>query len=308
MSFPVEMFSLILYCVQQLGVVLGVGAQTIVLVSYLITTRDGKIEQKEEQFGRVVVQVLKWGLFFIILSGALITVMHLMAGQSEIVFTPAYIFKWILIGAIATVTLMVGKHPYMHFFWEGVLGAHWYALFILHVVAPLTTWPDLLVLYVLWTVGFLLAWNAFVYTMRAPAIGAIKKLDKIKAPAEPAAKKSSGLLEDSARLFSQQAPPPLSPKPTPPPQPKVIAPVLHKPEALPPPPLPAVIKPAVAVGTPPTISVPQKPPQKPAPTVPQKPIEDPDAHLGLPTIRVMPQTQQDVDKQTRGSVVQFDQQ
>ena len=283
------------YFVQQLGVVLGVGAQTVILISYLIATRDNTVDQKEEQFGRVVVQVLKFGLYFIVISGVLITVMHFTANQAEIVYTPAFVFKWVLIFVIGTITFMVGRNPYMHFFWEGVLGSHWYALFILHVVAPLTTWPDLLVLYVLWTVGFLLAWNALVYTMRAPKAVTIKEVEK-KAP--PPAPKPIPPPKPVPPPVVAAAPPP---KPAPPPLPQ-------KPAALQSPQLPVVIKPTVAVSTSPVISIPQKPPQKPAPPVPEKPIEDPDANPGLPTIRVMPQTQQDVDRQMRPSVVQFDQQ
>jgi hypothetical protein len=76
----------------------------------------------------------------------------------------------------------------------------------------------------------------------------------------------------------------------------------QKPAALTPPPLPVVIQTAVAVSTP---AVPV--PKKPVLAVPQKPVEDPDAHVGLPTIRVMPQTPQEVERQMRASVVQFEQ-
>jgi hypothetical protein len=321
MSLPVDVLSLLLYCVQQLGVMLGVGAQTVILVSYLLAARDGTIDQKEEQFSRVVVQVLKFGFYFIVASGAAITCMHLAAGQIEIVFTPAFVFKWVLIGVIGAVTFMVGRAPFMHFFWEGILGAHWYALFVIHVVAPLTTWPDLIVLYVLWALGFVLFWNALVYTLQAPR-AAPHFRGREAAPAQKVTVKEQIVAPKPvespriAAMMTAPKPQPSAPKPAavlppapkkltpPPPKPAVSVP--HKPEELLAP-LPVAIKTNIAVSTPPVIPLPQKPlPKKSVLPVPEKPIEDPDKNPGLPAIRVMPTNAQEVDRQMRASVVQFD--
>jgi hypothetical protein len=300
MSFSVDVISLILYCIQQLGVVLGVGAQTVLLISFLIATRDGSIGEKEEKFGRTLVYILKLGLFFIIVSGVMITLMHLSSEEYSIIETPAFLFKWALIGVIGAVTFIVGRRPFAHFFWEGMLGANWYALFVIHVLAPLAAWADLLVLYALWSIGFILAWSALVYGMRAKHERGPTPHGKDIAPEpKPIIKSAPAPIKPAPFV-----PPPPKPVPPPPPPPKpVLAAALpQKPAALTPPPLPVVIQTAVAVSTP---AVPV--PKKPVLAVPQKPVEDPDAHVGLPTIRVMPQTPQEVERQMRASVVQFEQ-
>jgi hypothetical protein len=320
MSLPVDLVSLVLYCVQQLGVVLGVGAQTVLLIAFILATRDGKIDQKEEQFGHVILSVLKYGLLFMVLSGILITVIHISFEQYAIVETPAFLFKWALIALIGTITLLIERRPFAHFFWEGILGAHWYALFIINAIAPLISWADLLVLYVLWSVGFMLAWSALVYSMRAkrnmPDVPHGKDLIPeppivVKTPPKPAVTPNpeKPIVAAKQNIFAQQ----VSPKPIatpPPPKPVVLVP--YKPQELIAPPLPTIAE-THAISTPPVLPVPPKPvaasipvPKKPEMPIPEKPIEDPDKDPGLPTIRVMPQTPQDLDRQMRASRVQFE--
>ncbi len=289
----------VLALVQQCGVILGVGAQAVTLVAFLIATHDGAISLKEHAFGRIVVNVVKLALFLIIVSGVVITLMHYSAGQVETIETSAYLFKWALIFIITIVTLMVGRRPFAHFFWEGILGAHWSALFVVHVLAPLVAWLDIIVLYVLWTCGFIFVWSALVYLLRAKTVGpAVRQVASPPFPPPP----------PKPVIMTRMPPPPPKPQPAPP-APLIITPAPHKPLELPPVPLPAVTQTKVTVSTPP-MPVPKKPelevPQKPELTVPQKPIEDPDQNPGLPTIRVMPRTEQDVDKQMRPSVVQFE--
>jgi hypothetical protein len=285
----------------------------VILISYLLATRDNMVDQKEEQFGRAVLRVLKLGLLLIILSGAVITVIHLSLGQVLVVLTPAFLFKWVIIGILLTTTLALGKKPYPAALYEGFLGANWYALFVIHVLAPLAAWADILVIYAIWSAGFMLAWAALVSGLRAPALAAAKKPrghetvsavpPPTKRPVEipkpaPVAPKPAPVAARaaSAPAPKAQTPPPKPPEP-PKPAPVVIQtpPVPHKPEELPAPSLPAVAR-----------AVPPKPPVKPM-EVPRKPapVTDPDENPGLPAVRVMPRSPQDIETQTRASVVQF---
>ncbi len=295
MSFSVELVRLLLFCVQQFGIVLAVGAQTVMLISFLIATRDGVVDQKEERFSHALLFALKLGLISIIASGILITLLHLSLGEYGVVETPAFLFKWLLIGIIVAVTYRIARAPFAHFFWEGILGAHWYALFVLHVLAPLTTWVDLLILYGLWSVGFMLAWVSLVYSMRA-------KKERLPAP------HGKDIAPEPMPIIKKETPP--QPPPATPKAPEPV--VLQKPQALPPPPLPAVVT-TVAASTPP-MPPPVKPVEPPPPPVqpaivpvPKKPLlERLEETIGLPTIRVMPRNEQDVDRQVRPSVVQFE--
>jgi hypothetical protein len=300
MSFSVEVISLLLYLVQQLGIVLGVGAQTVLLVAHVIAARDGIIEKREEHVGKLVGYVLLFGLFCIISSGIAITLLHVSMGEGGIAESPAYIFKWALIAFVSLLTFLTLKHPLSHAVWQGLLGSQWYALFMLHMLAPAAYWEDMLALCLLWSVGFMFLWSVVVYSTRAhprkPA-----KPEPVRAVAPPPMIKSEPVIpKPPSAPIIKIAPPPVPPAPLP---------VVSKE------PLPMVVETKVAVSTPSMsvpskpepvpLAVPQKPPQKP---VPQKPIEDPDAQVSLPAIRVMPQRPEQLDTQTRATVVQFSQQ
>jgi hypothetical protein len=298
MSFSVEIISLILFCVQQMGIMLGVGAQSIMLIAYLVSARDGVIEAKEEKFGRLLDYVLKFGLFCIILSGLAITALHISIGQEATVESPAFIFKWLLITLISVIVIAMGKRPLLHAVWQGILGSQWYALFILHMVAPLAPWEDLLALYVLWTLGFLLLWNVFVYSMRMKN----RPTPQPYAVPPPPINDKRPVIKSIPVVVPKAPPPPPPPPPLPKPMPPQTLSVVAAGASLP-----------VVVETKTALSTPMMPPKKPEPAVlsvpqkppPQKPIEDPDENPGLPTIRVMPQSIEQINQQSRPSVVQF---
>jgi hypothetical protein len=164
MVLDAPLINLILYCVQQLGVALGVGAQTVMLFAFVHATRDGIIDDTEAQFLRATRRVLIWALVFIVLSGVAITLMHATAGQGATILTAAFLFKWVLIATIIALSALV--HVVPETFAEALLGANWYALFIVHILAPVSSWTNLLSLWGIWVVGFCLCWYAAVFMSR----------------------------------------------------------------------------------------------------------------------------------------------
>ena len=166
MFFSVDTLDLVLYCVQQVGVMLAVGAESIVLISYLLSMRDGKIEETEARFSRAVHRALGVGVLLMVLSGIAIMVLEASLGQIDVVLAPVFLFKWLLIiGLICTYIWQRGK-PFSHYLIEGVIGGTWYTLFLVHILAPLTGWINLITLYVLMLGGFLVIWAAFVKLTR----------------------------------------------------------------------------------------------------------------------------------------------
>ena len=75
-----DLLTLGLYLVQQLGVMLGVGAATITLIAHLVSTRDGVIEPAETRFARTIERVLMVGLLCVIVSGVASVALHRVAG------------------------------------------------------------------------------------------------------------------------------------------------------------------------------------------------------------------------------------
>ncbi|HVV14971.1 MAG TPA: hypothetical protein VHD55_01020 [Candidatus Paceibacterota bacterium] len=350
MSFPVDIVNLILYCVQQLGVMLGVGAETVILIVYFLSLRDGRIEPKEEQFGRAVHKVLKWGLLLVIASGFLITAIHLFFGQLAIILQPAFLLKWLLIGAVWGMEVARRRQVFANYLWEGISGMNWYALFALHILAPIATWGDLLVLYAIWAAGFMACYVSFVHGIGIPVPGYARPHPRPDATA-PAQKKfvpppaPKPVFKPQPKPVPKPvikfAPPPHISKPTPPPAPKPapLPPPMAQPKPAPPPlperkpqldlpapgpmpPPPMVIHaeavlPATVAKAPvkPPMPIPQKP-KMAVPPMPHKPQNQipipkkPDAsgaphHFGLPAIRVMPKSQEDVDNQNRATAVQL---
>jgi hypothetical protein len=305
-----EVLTLGLYLLQQLGVVLGVGAATLMLVAHLVAARDGVVEPAEATFARTIKRVLMVGLLLMVVSGVAITALHSVAGELLVIFSPAFIFKWILIGVVALPLMFAGRHPFPPLWFEGFVGGTWYALFILHVLAPLTTWVDLLLAYAGWMVVFLLGWGAVARVLHAPnPAQPVKKVVALPSPkpaALPVEKKPVTLSLPSfkplvASVLSaipkpKLALPPAKPvaAPTPVPAKPVAALAPVKPVAAPPP-----AKPALAVPTKPE-PVPVK-----LPTKPEEKVEDPDQHPNLPAVRVMPRTPEDIPLEHRPSVVQF---
>jgi hypothetical protein len=274
--------------------VLAVGAQTVMLGSLLTSAREMRIDEKKERFGRAVMRTLDTGLFLMIVSGAAATALHVAANQFEVVGAPAFIFKWILLIGITGLVLFVGRHPYTHFWVEGVLGAQLYALLVLHVLAPLVAWTDILVPYAIGTIVFIALWTLVLQLVRRVTNDPTLSLPTFSR-SQPAVQRVAPVVAPAPVVMPAPPSPPV--RETPPP-----LPALAEGDGL-----PVVIKTTVAVSTP--TSTPAPPPapevpQKPELAVPQKPIDD-ILDEGLPTIRVMPQRPEDVHKQMRQTVVQF---
>jgi hypothetical protein len=164
MVLGAELLNLLLYCVQQFGVAIGVGAQTIMLVAYISAIRDSVIDDKEAQFLRATRTVLWVSLGLMVLSGIGITFLHIVAGQLDIVLTPAYLFKCLLI--LVVVALTAALHTLPETLAESLLGGTWYALFVVHILAPVTSWINLLTLWAVWLVGFSIIWYIVVFATR----------------------------------------------------------------------------------------------------------------------------------------------
>lgn len=273
MFLSADVISLVLYCAQQLGVTLGVGSQTILLVAYLMAMRDGVIDPKEAQFVRAVRYVLIAGLVLIVSSGVGITALHLVAGQAATIFSEAYLFKWVLIIGTIIFTLVNDISPKIAY---GLAGGSWYALFIVHILAPVATWVNLLTLYLVWMVGFLMCWIIAVYGTKERKAVAPKEVP----PERPAPAIKSITAGPAYHKTPAPAPAPVKTEvPKPPPSP---------------PPVPPAPKPE-----PPKVSAPVNSPkveQKhivqtlPQPTLPSEqtlPVKKPE-NPWLPAIKIMP--------------------
>ena len=166
--FPIssELLNLAVYCLQQFGMAFGVGAETIVLVAYLIAVRDGIIDEEEARFARAARAVTALGIFCILGSGAGITLVHYVHGQTALVLEPAFLFKWSLVGIVFLLRVFNRGSSFGDGLFEGFSGASWYALFLVHILAPAAGWGVLGFIYGTWLVGFVLLWTALVLVLR----------------------------------------------------------------------------------------------------------------------------------------------
>lgn len=293
---------------QQLGVTLAVGAQTVLLAAYLQSMRDGAMDDVEQGFARAVRRVMDWGLVFIIVSGLGVVFTSILVGNSGILFSTIFLFKWALIGIVLVLSISNRGYTFVNELLQGVAAGTWFALFAVHILAPEASWEQLGAFYAIWLVGFCLCWTLVVFAMKGPA-GAKKisisvpKVTSAPAPtpkpvvvpapvlaAAPVQKTTVNIVQDKP-----VAPPPIpksAPVPPPPPVPKPVPP---------PPPIPAV--PPVP---PPLVKIPSAPVPAPVPTPPIveassrvdiviPPPEEKKAEV-RPGLHVMPRTMEEVQQ------------
>ena len=268
---------LLLYVVQQLGVMFAVGAQTIILLAYILSVRDGVVDSQEERFAHAIKKVLFFGIILILVSGAAITALELFSGNHAVVFAPAYLFKACLIGLVVFLSLAIQGDSVPEGILEGLAGGTWYALFIVHILAPVAGWNQLVILYAIWIVGFMACWSALLYMMRGrvPAYADVpnKKIPPPMAPSRPMQPRQFPTPQQNS--VRPSAPPAANPN--------------YKPATRAPQQKPTYAQPAPLKMAPP-------PPNLPTPPVPHV------ANMPLPTIRVMPRTEEDLQKQQSGMI------
>ncbi len=258
MFFSIENLDAFLYCIQQIGVMLSVGAETVLLSAYVLAMEDGKVDDTEAKFSRTVRRALGAGIACMVFSGVIITLLHGSLVEGSIIFQPTFLFKWLLIAVLLVAYLVQRKRPFLNYLLEGVVGGTWYALFLLHIMAPMTGWFVLLMLYVVFVSVFEGIWAGIVIMMRRAHLVYL----------------APGLQLQPAgmQMAPHMLPPQPKPKPLPPPAPIAPPPVVKS--VVPPPPPPQVI--VVEVVPPPApIPLPPPPPPKPAPTVPPPAVPRP---------------------------------
>lgn len=320
MALVGELVSLLVSLAQEIGVVAGVGALTITLVGHLLSLHAHK---NETVFGyvRAARQIRALALAVIIISGGAAILVHFQSGTPEVLAAPAFLFKWLLIALLTAfyfVELNVAgiKRDAV----EGFEGANWYALFIVHTMAPVAGWGLLLGIYFGWLATFAVIWAGFVWIMRG------HPMPKLGLKLKPAVSSPK----------SVPPPAPVAPKPAPVPAPAPLAPtVVPPPVSMPAPaaqkaievhpnhsmlpmiaeldlPAPAPAAPAAAPAPAPVMPAPKPvPPPAEEPVVvvqePSKPsVQMPNLEeSGLPALHVMPKRPEDIGSSKRGPVIKM---
>jgi len=285
-----ELFSLLIYLFQQLGVMLGVGSMTLLLCTHLLAVHRREAESPSTNYAHVAHGALSLSFFLIILSGLGAVVYHYLGGALGVLLQPAFLFSWVLIAILLAAHVLQGRLAQWSNGVYGFAGGTWYAFFLVHTLGPVTSWATLGILYVLWILFFAAVWTGFLRVMawkfKAPVLAlAAKPAVKIIPPPAP-----------------KPTPPPPVPKPVPPPAPKPVPP---------PPPVPVFVPPPLPP-PPPKPAPPPPPPPKPAPPPPVlrplfgiKPGAEPPPYDtgGLPALRIMPQRPEDMVRHERPPVV-----
>lgn len=166
MELAGELLSLVVSFAQEIGIVVGVGALTVTLVGHLLSLHADK---NETVFGyvRAARSIRAIALMVIIISGGAAILVHFQTGTLGVLVAPAFLFKWALIVLLTAFYFMELKvEGYARDAVEGFEGANWYALFIVHAMAPVVGWLLLLSVYLAWLAAFAVVWVVFVWLMR----------------------------------------------------------------------------------------------------------------------------------------------
>ncbi|MDB5225463.1 MAG: hypothetical protein JWL87_415 [Candidatus Adlerbacteria bacterium] len=182
------MFSFLVSWAQEFGIILGVGALTITLVAHLLALHS-RVPESIHGYVRAARQARAIALAVIIISGGGALLVHAQTGTLSVLLAPAFLFKWLLIAAVTALYFMErGAAGWRQDAIEGLEGAHWYALFIVHTMAPVVGWVTLLGIYAGWLAAFGAVWAGFVWFMRwrgapvAPKSAAVPKAAPAPAP------------------------------------------------------------------------------------------------------------------------------
>ncbi len=297
-----ELLQLSIYIFQQAGIMLGIGAQTVILCTHLLVLHRHESESTEVTLESAARTTLWISFALIILSGLGAVALHWQAVQLEILLAPAFLFKWILILVLLFALALESTLGHWNDAARGFVGATWYALFVIHTLGLASSWLTLGILYAVWLVFFGLVWSVFVWMLRRHNGGVIPEIKKeVPKPVPPP---------------KPLPPPPPIPKPIPPPPPspppKPIPPPAPLPMVIPPPPPPKPVPPpAPVVPPPPALPAVALAKEGPKPLVPQpiiattpaptttEPVHNPD----VPALRIMPQKPEDIGNATRPQVV-----
>ncbi len=315
MSLAGDLLSLLVSFAQEIFIVAGVGAVTMTLVGHLLSLHAHK---SETVFGyvRAARHLRALALMGIIISGGVAILIHFQSGTPGVLLAPAFLFKWLIIALLtvfhfAELNVDGIKRDAV----EGFEGANWYALFIVHTIAPVAAWGTLLPIYFGWLAVFAVIWVGFVWLMRHHStIKPTKAPNPFPAPA--------AVQKPIAPAAPKPAPVPfVAPKPTPAPaaapvvQKKIPVPLsrveIHPNHTL----LPMIAEldlpapKAAPVSAPAPIPMPIPAPMPLVQIVPEssKPaIQMPNLdESGLPALHVMPKRPEDIDSSKRGPVVKM---
>ena len=302
---------------QQLGVTLAVGAETILLVAYLQSIRDGVVDDEEKGFARAVRSVKDFGLFFIILSGGAIVANQFFTDQLGNFLSITVLFKWSLIGIALFLGFIRGSSLTAGLL-QGLSAGTWFALFAVHILAPEAPWMQLVTFYAIWLVGFSVCWTVLVFALKGkkssyvatahlPAekqikASAVSKAAVVITPDRVTVKPSqkSVVAEPahvSDKLVSAPFVPPVTvsmPKQNPAAEPKTDA--EGSAQAKPLVPIPSIPKPPTPPPAPVAAAMPPPPPVPPPKVVPG-PVAPPPASW----LHVMPKTPEDLAKRKEQS-------
>src|SRR3989344_565354 len=238
-----ELFSLLIYLFQQLGVMLGVGSMTLLLCTHLLAVHRREIDSPNTNYAHVAHGALSLSFFLIVISGLGAVAYHYLGGALAVLLQPAFLFSWVLIVILLAAHVLQGRLAQWSNGVYGFAGGTWYAFFLVHTLGPVTSWATLGILYVLWILFFAAVWTGFLRVMawkfKAPVLAlAAKPAVKIIPPPAP-----------------KPTPPPPVPKPVPPPAPKPVPP---------PPPVPVFVPPPLPPPPPQPAPPPPPPPPPPA--------------------------------------------
>lgn len=156
-----EYVGLLFYCLQQLGVALGVGAATVEMV-YKATfgSRDALTHAEQKLYGTAT-GVMRGGLFLVLISGLAITTAHLAVGEYDILLSPVFLAKWLFLGLIITAEALGGFALLARIF-AAVTGATWYSFFLIHTLGFNFSWILIGEIYGIFLILFVLGFYILV--------------------------------------------------------------------------------------------------------------------------------------------------
>ncbi|OGG59128.1 hypothetical protein A3C89_01840 [Candidatus Kaiserbacteria bacterium RIFCSPHIGHO2_02_FULL_50_50] len=140
-----DIFSSVVSGLYQFGTSLGVGASTVVLVTWLIAQMDGTISKDEGRILQVIYKILRIAMFAIGLALVLSHFGHTVTRDLQ------YAMQWSLFGVLCMNAVMMTYHKMPMRFGPSLQAGTWYAQFLITVI-PIAKLPELIIalIYLTW--------------------------------------------------------------------------------------------------------------------------------------------------------------
>ncbi len=183
MLISLHAITVLLSVIQQFGLVLGVGAETVLLLMRISGVTRHESDPRERRFVHAIPLVRDTGIALLLISAIAVTVTEYLGHHLDVIFTPAYLAVCALTVLVTLFTIITHGDSFFEAICEGISGATWYALLLMHALAPALAWRTIFDAYGIWVCVWTVCWVGILLLTRRARRNQVSSF--ARAPTQP---------------------------------------------------------------------------------------------------------------------------